>query len=109
VVAFDQSLTRDPAQPRPDRNQRAGARRRTLQATREMALIRAEIFVAEMIDVERMAVRGEKAKQLVDFGVVSANRVRAAVGLELKPSEIFISCGLQGEGHVEAAPMIVDG
>jgi hypothetical protein len=26
----------------------------------------------------------------------------------LKPSEIFISGGLQGEWHVEAAPMIVE-
>src|SRR5437660_12083766 len=55
-----------------------------------------------------MPVGGEKFEQAANLRFVRTNRVRAAVGFELKPADVFVRCGLQGEWHVEAAPMIID-
>src|SRR5437016_2923748 len=82
-VALDQSFARNPAQPRADRDQRAGARRGTLQSRGEMALVRAQVFVAQISALEGVVVAGEKSEQFPDLGFISANRVRAAVGFEL--------------------------
>jgi len=74
-----------------------------------MTLIRPQVLMPEAGDVKRMAVLGEKSEQPANLGVISAHRVRAAVGLELKPADVFMSSGLQGEWHVEAGHMIIDG
>ena len=74
-----------------------------------MSLIGAQILVAKLLDLEGVAVLGQESEQLANFCVIGADRVRAAVGFELKPSQVFIRSGLQGEWHVEAAHMIIDG
>jgi len=50
----------------------------------------------------------KKSEQPANLRAVGANRVRTAVGLELKPSNVFIRGGLQGEWHIEAELMIMD-
>ena len=44
-----------------------------------------------------MTVLAEEAEQLVDLCVVCTHRVGTAVGFELKPSEIFVGGGLEGD------------
>jgi hypothetical protein len=69
-------------------------------------LISAQVLVTELVDRQLVAVRSEKSEQLANLGVISADRVRAAVGLELKPTEIFECCGLEIECHGEADCML---
>ena len=69
---------------------------------------RAEVFVAEPVHRQRMAVGREETEEPSYLGLIRANRVRTAVGLELKPSDVFGRSGLQGEWHVEAKLMIMD-
>ena len=64
--------------------------------------------MAQLVDFEGVPIRCEESEQLADLGVIGADRVRAAVRFELKPAEIFVRGGLQGEWHVEAELMIMD-
>src|SRR5205085_12057360 len=76
--------------------------RRTLQLFRQVALKRAQVLVTEAVDGQRVRVGREESKELADLGAVRAHGVRAAVGFELKPAEVFVCCGLEGEWHSEA-------
>src|SRR5579864_5226000 len=73
-----------------------------------MLLVSAQVFVAQSVNRQRVALGGEETQQPADFGVVGANCVRAAVRFELKPTDVFSRCGLKGEGHVEAMVMIIN-
>jgi hypothetical protein len=59
-----------------------------------------------VFEQQRVVVGGEKADQLVEFGLVGTDRVRAPIGFELKPAEILRCGGLQIECHVEADCML---
>jgi hypothetical protein len=67
-----------------------------------VALIGAKVLMAKALDVERVPFRGQETEQPANLRVVRADRVRTAVGFELKPAEIFVRCGLEGEWHDEA-------
>ena len=99
---FDEPFARDPSQPGPDRHQRAGSRRWALEPFREVALKRAQVLVAQAVDGQRVRVGGKETEELADLGAVSAHGVRASVGFQLKPAEVFVCCGLKGEWHGEA-------
>jgi hypothetical protein len=73
---------------------------------RKVALICAQIFVAQVGKREGMSVRGQERHQPVQLGLICPNRVRTPVRLELKPADVFRSCGLQVVGHIEAACML---
>ena len=65
-----------------------------------------KVFVSQRVDLERMAVLPQEPEQPANLGVICTDRVRAAVGFELKPAKVFMRGGLQGEWHVEAGHMI---
>ena len=71
-----------------------------------MALIGAQVVVAQTIELEGVIVCCQEFAEFAQLGLVSADRVRAAVRFQLKPAEVFRSCGLQIEWHVEAACML---
>src|SRR5438128_341461 len=82
------------------------ARRGSLEAPGEMALVCTQVLVAQVRGGQRVAVGGEERQELAELGLISANRVRAAVRLELKPADVFRRGGLQVVGHIEAVCML---
>src|SRR5205807_7306949 len=64
-----------------------------------MPLIGAQVLVTQICHLQRMAVVGEESAETADVVRIGANRVRAPVGLELKPAEIFVGRGAEIECH----------
>ena len=65
-------------------------------------MISAQVFVPQIPERQRVAVGGEKRRQSSKLARVGPDRVRAAVGLQLEPAQIFGGSGLQIDCHVEA-------
>ena len=73
---------------------------------RQVALVGAQVLVAEVGQLEGVAARVQEDDELLELGVIGSDRVRAAVRLELKPADVFVRRGLQIDGHDEAGCML---
>jgi hypothetical protein len=71
-----------------------------------VALVGAQVLMAEVGELQRVAGGGQEAEELTQLRVIGSDRVRAAVRLQLKPADVFVRGGLQIVGHVEAACML---
>jgi hypothetical protein len=60
----------------------------------EVALIGAQVFMAQVAEREGMSIGGQERGQPCQLGLIRAHRVRAAVRFQLKPADVFRDGGL---------------
>jgi 1-acyl-sn-glycerol-3-phosphate acyltransferase len=73
-----------------------------------MALEGSEVLMVEVIHQEAVVAAGEELGEPPQLPGVGADGVGASVGLQLKPADVFVYRGLEGERHGEAAGSIID-